>query len=60
MFAQSNLAFLKAISAEFGYTGYIYTCSEAVDCNEGKYSKGELRQMLNFVGRAASGVATEL
>ncbi|KAL0029426.1 hypothetical protein WJX77_007038 [Trebouxia sp. C0004] len=61
MFAQSNLAFLTAINAEFGYTGSIYTRSKAaVDYNEGRYSKGELRQMLSFECRAAGDVAAEL
>ena len=62
-FAQSNLAFLTAINAEFDYTGYISTHSaagKAANVNEGRYSKGELRQMLTFVGKAAGDVAAEL
>ncbi len=59
-FAQSNLTFLTAINAEFGYTGYIFTRSAAADYNEGRYSKGEWRQILTFVGKAAGDVAAEL
>ncbi|DBA92778.1 TPA: hypothetical protein ACH3X1_002970 [Trebouxia sp. C0004] len=60
---QSNLAFHTAINAEIGYTGYISTHSvagTAANMNEGRYSKGELRQKLTFVGKAAGDVAAEL
>lgn len=59
-FAQSNLAFLTAIIAEFGDTGYIYTRSAAVDYNEGRYSTGEPRQTMTFMGKAAGDFAAEL
>ncbi|DBA84417.1 TPA: hypothetical protein ACH3X1_006053 [Trebouxia sp. C0004] len=59
-FAQSNLTFLTAINAEFGHTGYISTRSAAANMNEGRYSQGELRQMLTFMGKAAGDVAAEL
>ena len=59
-FAQSNFTFLNAINAEFGYTGYINTRPARVGCVEGRYSKGELRQILIFDGRAAGDVAAEL
>lgn len=57
---ESNLTFLTAINAEFSHTGYIYTRSAAVDYMEGRYSKGELRHILTFGGRAAGDVAAEL
>ena len=59
-FAQSNLTFLTAINAEFGDTGYICTRSARADINEGRYSRGELRRVLIFEGRAAGDVAAEL
>ena len=59
-FAQSNLSFLTAINAEFDHTGYINTGSARADVNEGRYSRGELRQVLIFDGRAAGDVAAEL
>ncbi|DBA91133.1 TPA: hypothetical protein ACH3X1_016092 [Trebouxia sp. C0004] len=62
-FSQSNLAYLTAINAEFGYTGYISTHYAAVtnaNVNEGRFSNGEMRQTLTFLGKAAVEVAEEL
>jgi len=62
-FYQSNLCFLTAINAEFGYTGNISTHSAAgtvANVNEGRCSEGEMRQVLTFVGKAADKVAAEL
>jgi len=55
-FNQSNLAFLTAINAEFGYTGSIsthYAAGTRANVNEGRYSNGEMRQTLTFLSKAA-------
>ena len=60
-FCQSNLSFLTAINEVFGNKGHITTntCTRA-NVIEGRYSKGEMRQMLSFGGKAAGEVAAEL
>ncbi|DBA90255.1 TPA: hypothetical protein ACH3X1_003547 [Trebouxia sp. C0004] len=50
----------KKDAEEFGYTGNISTHSAAgtvANVNEGRYSEGEMRQVLTFVGKAADKVA---
>lgn len=62
-FSQSNLAYLTAINAEFGYTGYIsthYAAGTDANVNEGRFSNGKMRQTLTFLGKAAVEVAEEL
>ena len=62
-FYQSNLCFLTAINAEFGYTGNISThfaAGTVANVNEGRCSESEMRQVLTFVGKAADKVAAEL
>lgn len=62
-FYQSNTVFLTAINKEFDNTGYVRVHSGAgtqANINEGRYSKGELRQKLTFYDQAACKVAAEL
>ena len=60
---QSNLSFLNAINEVFDNKGYITIHSAAGTCAnviEKRCSKGDMRQMLTFVGKAAGELAAQL
>ena len=62
-FYQSNLSFLTATNEVFNNRGYITTNPAAgtrANVIEWRYSNGEMRQMLVFLGKAAGEVAAEL